>query len=709
MKQVFNKKGEIILGEVPAPVAGDDEILVQVYYSCISSGTEISVLKNQGKSLIKKALEKPENIKKVLDMIRERGIADSVAKIRNKIDAKTQTGYSASGVVLEAGKNVCGFKPGDFVACAGAGIANHAEFISVPSNLTVRLPEGLSLKIASTVALGAIALQGVRRCSPEIGSYVVVIGLGILGQITSQLLKASGCRVMGIDINENRINKAISLGLYKGVSAKSSDIVKEVIQNTNGFGADAVIITAASGSDLLINQSVEMCRRKGKVVIVGDVAINIKREEFYKRELDVLISTSYGPGRYDDNYEVKGFEYPYAYVRWTEKRNMDEYLKLISENKLDIEALIEATFPIESAKEAYEYIKSDKRPLIVILEYNPESKPVDKISFEYKADIKDEKINVGIIGAGSFTQDVHLPNLGKLKDIFNIYAICSKVGGEAESLARQYKAYIATTDYNRILNDEKIKLVLVSTRHNLHAKIAIDSLKAGKAVFVEKPMALNVRELLELKEIIEKTKIPYMVGFNRRFSPYSAKIKEIIKNRTNPLIINYRMNAGYIPKEHWVHNEEGGGRNIGEACHIYDLFNFFTDSEFYCVSAHSITPLSGQYLINDNFSATIKYKNGSICNLIYTSMGSKAAPKEQMDVYFDGKNLYLNDFKELYLYDARIKLLDKGIQDKGHLNELKSFGEYLKGSYESGVIPLWQLIQATEISFEVEKQIKENW
>jgi predicted dehydrogenase/threonine dehydrogenase-like Zn-dependent dehydrogenase len=708
MKQVFNKKGEIMVGEVPAPIAGDDEILVQVYYSCISSGTEISVLKSQGKSLLKKALEKPQNIKKVLDMIKERGLADSVAKVRNKIDAKTQTGYSASGVVLEAGKNIYDFKPGDFVACAGAGMANHAEFISVPSNLTVKLPESLSLKAASTVALGAIALQGVRRCSPEIGSYVVVIGLGILGQIASQILKVSGCRVLGIDIDKNRINKALSFGLYKGINAKSSDIVHEIIQNTNGFGADAVIITAASESDSLINQSVEMCRRKGKVVIVGDVAINIKREEFYKRELDVLISTSYGPGRYDDNYEVKGFEYPYAYIRWTEKRNMDEYLKLASEKKLDIDALIEGTFPAESAKEAYEYIKSDEKPLIVLLEYNLESKPKNKISFEYKAGAKEGKINVGIIGAGSFTQDVHLPNLEKLKDIFNIYAICSKVGGEAESIARQYKAYIATTDYSQILNDENIELVLVSTRHNLHAKIAVDALKAGKAVFVEKPMALNENELLELKGIIEKTKIPYMVGFNRRFSPYSAKIKEIIKNRTNPLIINYRMNAGYIPKDHWVHNEEGGGRNIGEACHIYDLFNFFTGSEFYSISTHSITPLSEQYLINDNFSATIKYKNGSVCNLTYTSMGSRVAPKEQMDVYFDGKNLYLNDFKELYLYDARIKLLDKGIQDKGHLNELKSFGEYLKGNSEAQVIPLWQLIQATEISFEVEKQIKEN-
>ena len=708
MKQVFNKKGEIVVSEVPAPIAGNDEVLVQVYYSCISSGTEISVLKSQKKSLFKKALEKPQNIKKVLDMIRGRGLADSVAKVRTKIDAKMQTGYSASGVVLEAGKNIYDFKPGDFVACAGAGMANHAEFISVPSNLTVKLPEGLSLKVASTVAIGAIALQGVRRCSPEIGSYIVVIGLGILGQITSQILKASGCRVLGIDIDENRINKAMSFGLHKGINAKSYDIVHEIIQNTNGFGADAVIITAASESDSLINQSVEMCRRKGKVVIVGDIAINIKREEFYKRELDVLISTSYGPGRYDDNYEVKGFEYPYAYIRWTEKRNMDEYLRLASEKKLDIDALIEGTFPEESVKEAYEYIKSDEKPLIVLIEYNLESKPKNKVLFEYKGGVKEGKINIGIIGAGSFTQDVHLPNLEKLKDIFNIHAICSKVGGEAESLARQYKAHIATTDYKQILNDENIKLVLVSTRHNLHAKIAVDALKAGKVVFMEKPMALNEDELYELKEMIEKTRIPYMVGFNRRFSPYAVKIKEIIENRINPLLINYRMNAGYVPKEHWVHNEEGGGRNIGEACHIYDLFTFLTESQFVSVGTSSINPKTEFYQSSDNFITTIKYKDGSVCNLIYTSMGNENFPKEQMDMYFDGKMILLNDYKELSFFGINEKNLKSSIQDKGHYNELKVFGRYLKGKKDAEIIPLWQLIGATEISFKVDKQIKEN-
>ena len=708
MKQVFNKKGRIVVDDVPVPFIGDDEILVQVYYSCISSGTEVSVLKSQGKSLLRKALDKPQNVKKVFEILKEKGPVESISRIRKKIDSKDPIGYSASGAVIKTGKNIYNIKPGDFVACAGAGISNHAEFIAVPENLAVRVPEGLSLKSASTVALGAIALQGVRRCAPEIGENIVVLGLGILGQITAQLLKLSGCRVIGIDIDEDRITRAISLGLYRGINSVKTDAVKGVLLSTDGFGADAVIITAASRSEELINQSIEMCRRKGRVVIVGDIAINISREEFYKRELDVLISTSYGPGRYDDNYEIKGFEYPYEYIRWTEKRNMREYLRLIAEKKLDIGNLIEGTFAVESASDAYEFIKSDKKPLIVLLEYNHESEPVTEIAFKYETGKKEKKIDVGVIGAGSFTQETHLPNLEKLKDIFNICSICSKVSGEAESLARQYSAAIATTDYRQVLGDDNIQLVMITTRHDLHARIAMESLEAGKAVFVEKPMALDEDELFKLGKSIEKTKLPFMVGFNRRFSPHVRLVKRMVDESVSPLIINYRMNAGFIPRDHWVHTQEGGGRNIGEACHIYDIFNFLTDSEVNSICAKSISPVSEQYLSNDNFSVIIKYKNGSICNLIYTAIGATAFPKEQMDVYFDGKTIYLNDFRELYLYDGGVKLIDRRSQDKGHYDELKSLGDYLMGNDQADIIPLWQLLQATRISFEIEKQIRES-
>jgi predicted dehydrogenase/threonine dehydrogenase-like Zn-dependent dehydrogenase len=681
-----------------------------VYYSCISSGTELSVLKSGGKSLLKKVIDKPQNIKKVIEMIKEKGLISSIGRVKSKIETSTPLGYSAAGIVLETGKSVYDFKPGDRVACAGAGISNHAEFISVPVNLAVKVPESLSLESASTVALGAIALQGVRRAAPEIGSYVAVIGLGILGQLTVQLLNISGCRVIGIDIDKKRIEKAKSFGLYKGIDASTcGNVVEDVRRATGGYGADAVIITAASSGEALINQSVEMSRRKGKVIIVGDVLLNISREEFYKRELDILISTSYGPGRYDEDFELKGHKYPYEYIRWTENRNMLEYINLLSDGKVRVDNLIEAVFAVEDAPSAYEAIKTQDKPLIVILKYNLEAKYANRVDLKsaIAGFISGSRINVGLIGAGSFTRDMHLPNLEKLKSIFNIYAVCSKDGAEAAGVANQYGANFSTTDYREILKNGDIGAVLITTRHSLHARIAIDALNAGKAVFVEKPMALNDEELDELVAAIEKTKMPFTVGFNRRFSPYTEAAKELVKNRVSPLIINYTMNAGFIPKEHWVHTEEGGGRNIGEACHIYDLFNYFTDSNAQYVNAFSITAKSGQFLLNDNFCATIKYNDGSVCNLVYTALGAKSAQKEKMEIYYDSKMISLSDYKELKLYDLTEKTVKKGPQDKGHLEELRRFGQALLDKSENQVIPIEQLIEAARISFEVERQIKQ--
>ena len=710
MKQVFSKKGNIIVEEVPAPLISDNEVLVHVYYSCISAGTEISILKSQKKSLIRKAIEKPQNIQKLLKMLKEKGLSISISRVKSKITGKYPIGYSAAGVVLEIGKNIKTIKPGDRVACAGAGIANHAEFIAVPENLVVKVPDNLSLKAASTVALGAIALQGVRRCDAKIGDFVTVVGMGILGQITSQLLNISGCKTIGIDLDQRRVEKAISLGLYKGINATNVNAVDEVIKITNGYGSDSVIITAASSDELLLNQSIKMCRKKGRVVIVGDVLINIDREEFYERELDILISTSYGPGRYDEKYELKGYKYPYEYIRWTENRNMQEYLHLISEGKLKIDKIIERVYPVDEASIAYDKFKSSEKPLIVLLEYNKEAKPEKKlvlsdVGFGKRIKLKEKKIiNVGIIGAGLFAQEVHLPNLKKMENIYKIYAINCKSGSKAESIANNFGAIFATTDYSDILNDKNIDMVIIATRHNLHAPIAIDAAKAGKAIFLEKPLALNDKQLKELVAVLEKAEVPFTVGFNRRYSPFIVKVKQIINDRVSPLIVNYRMNAGLLPKDNWVYTEEGGGRNIGEACHIYDLYTYLTESEAQLVSAMSIESKTEHYKNSDNFLVNIKYKDGSVCNLIYTSLGAKSTPKEQMEIYFDNKLIYLNDYKELFVFDEQKKLIMKSIQDKGYYNQLKEFGNYLFDREKTGIIPLWQLVKATEISFEVEKK-----
>ena len=707
MKQVFIKRGVVIVENVPAPLVNDDEILIQVYYSCISAGTEIANIKVSEKSLIRRALDKPQDVKKILENLRASGLKDTIGKVKRKIETSNPIGYSASGIVLETGKNIKNIKIGDRVACMGARIANHAEFIAVPENLVAKIPGNLSFEKASTVTLGSIALQGIRRCDPKLGEFVTVIGLGILGQLTVQMLKVSGCKVIGIDLERSRVDRAIVSGMDSGFFAGETDVLGKVLLYTGGHGSDAVIITASSEKKEVINDAMKMCRKKGKVIIVGAVALDIEREEFYKKEIDLLISTSYGPGRYDEKYEMKGFEYPYAYIRWTENRNMQEYLDLIASKRINIDLLIEKVYKVEEASDAYDEFKSgSKKPLIVLIEYNKESLPGRKIiagNFEYNKD-NQGKINVAIIGAGNFAQAMHLPNLKKLPDLYYIYAIHSKIGNEAKSLAELYKASYSTTDFHEILNDKKISMVIIATRHNMHASIAIEAARAGKAVFLEKPMALNYQELNELANEINKAGVPFIVDFNRRFSPFSARIKEILKTRINPIIINYSMNAGFIPKEHWVHSEEGGGRNIGEACHIYDLFNFFTDSEVESINAVSINPKTEQYNYNDNFIATLKYKDGSLCNLIYTALGNTDFPKEQMEIYFDNKILFMDDYKSLKIFGLKEKGIISSIQNKGLYDIIFKFGKSIIN--KEILVPLWQLIQATEISFEVEKQIK---
>lgn len=704
MKQVILKKGRAVVEDIPAPVISENEVLVQVHYSCISTGTEITGLKRTGNTLAQSALRSPERILKALDMIRKKGFKSAVARVsslKEKEDAGTRTGYSASGVVLEVGNNIADLQPGDRVACAGAGIADHAEFIAVPRNLMVPVPGDLLLAPASTVTLGAIALQGVRRTDPKLGDNVAVIGLGILGQITAQLLKLSGCRVVGVDLDSSRVELATSLGLDRGLTS-SEDMVDEIIRFSGGEGVDSVIITASTPSSEVVNRAMKLCRRKGKVVIVGAVGMDIERKEFYARELDLLISTSYGPGRYDDEYELKGRDYPYAYVRWTENRNLAEYLRLLSEGKLEIEPLIGKVYSIDEAPQAYQSLSVESnKPLIVLLEYHREPTMERKIILSEPRPVRG-RINVAVIGAGSFVRKTHLPNLADLSRYYTIYAIADKDGTNARALASRYDASYATTDYREILKDKAIDLVIIGTRHHLHAGIAGAALRAGKTVLLEKPMALNRDELKELSRVIEETGIPFMMGFNRRFSPAIQKIKEVLSGRQESIMINYQMNAGYLPTDHWVHGSEGGGRNIGEACHIYDLFIHLTGSEPVSISASSINPRSGQYLRNDNFIATITFRDGSIGNLLYTSLGHPDLSKERMDIYYEGKAIRMDDYREIIFYGIEVQLPSVSQQEKGHHQELESLG--LRFTHGDALpIPIREMVEATEISFAVEE------
>jgi predicted dehydrogenase/threonine dehydrogenase-like Zn-dependent dehydrogenase len=642
----------------------------------------------------------------VYEIARNEGVVRTVKRVRGMLAAGLPTGYSAAGVVVGVGEEVADFQVGNRVACAGAGIANHAELIDVPVNLAVRIPEGLGTDAASTVTLGAIALQGVRRVQPTLGETVGVIGLGILGQLAVQLLRAAGCRVVGSDLDPTRIERALAHGLTHGVGA-GEDFAARCHELTDGFGADAVLITAATESDEVVRTAMQACRKKGRVVLVGDVGLHLQRSDMYEKELDFLISTSYGPGRYDDVYELEGQDYPLGYVRWTENRNMEEYLRLLAEGRISLEGLGEESFPVDEAGAAYEALKSgETKPLLVLLSYPERDGPEARTTRLRIHAPKADRIGVALVGAGGFAQGQHLPNLVKLRDRFELRCVMSRTGATAKAVATRAEAAYATTDLDEVLDDDAVGLVLISTRHDLHAPFALRALEGGKHVFVEKPLALTEAELDSIEAFYRGREGGplLMTGFNRRFSPSAARLLELLAGRTSPLVANYRMNAGYIPLDHWVHGPEGGGRNIGEACHVYDLFDFLTRAEETAVQAQAIAPPSRHWAANDNFVATIGYADGSVCTLTYTALGHRDHPKERLEVFADGAVFSLDDYKSLTV-DGKPGGWRSTTVKKGHLEELEALAAALRDG-GPWPIPLEQQVQATRISFAVERQLR---
>jgi len=715
MKQVMIKSGKAVLEKVPAPHVEPGTILVGVMYSCISIGTEMSGLKSSEVPIWKRALKDPKKVKKVLEMATTQGVFKTHRLIKGVISSEQPTGYSAAGVVLEIGEGVKDILVGDYVACAGSQCAYHAEIIRIPCNLAAKIPENVSLKSASTVTLGAIALQGVRRAQPTLGETFVVIGLGIIGQLTIQILRANGCRIIGADIDPERVCMAEKMGLDLGIYYDNGSHIEQVSRLTDGIGCDGVIITAATPSHEVVSTAFQMCRKKGRVVLVGDVGLNLDRSDFYHKELDFFISTSYGPGRYDHAYEEKGMDYPVSYVRWTENRNMMEYLRLLSQGNVRVDPLISKIYPIEKVTEAYETLKQDEqRPLMVLLSY-PEDKDLNATKHTIpnllaKPAIKG-CIRIAVIGAGSFAKDMHLPNLQSLPNDYHIQAVVSRSGHNAHTTTKQFGANYASTSYQKVLNDPEVDTVLIATRHNLHATMVLQALTAGKHVFVEKPLCLTQNELDEIKAFYDlKSETQHsnppvlMTGFNRRFSVYARRIKEIVANRSNPMIINYRMNAGYMPLNHWVHTEEGGGGNMGEACHIYDLFTYITGAEATHVRAQAITPRTAHYSRLDNFVSTVAFDDGSVATLTYTALGSRDYPKEKMDIYVDGNVLIMNDYRNLIIHGTKIKGIQTKFSEKGQKAEILAYAKALKTGGE-WPIALWEQIQAMKIALQVEEDL----
>jgi len=695
MKQVVIKGGKIDVEDSIVPNILKDTVLVKVSYSCISTGTELSSVASRS-NLLKTALERPDLVKLLIKKFKDSGLKSTMDLVKSKISIPTPLGYSCAGIVIES--NIPEFKEGDRVAVAGAGIANHADFVVAPKNLVTKIPDKVSLKDASYTTVSSIALQGVRRIDPKIGDTYIVFGLGLLGQITCQLLRANGCKVIGYDINKD----VVDLAKKQGFNSTTKDLKNYVFDKTNGIMADGVIITAATKAKGLLDSTFSCVRRKGKVVVVGDVLFDFKREELYKKELDLLISTSYGPGRYDTNYELKGQDYPVSYVRWTENRNMSAVLDLVASNQLDYSVFNTKVFKINDAKKAYDELKN-KKIMVGVLEYEKEAQIITKkISTDVEA-IKD-KIKVGVIGPGSFVSSVHLPNLKSIS-AYQIYAICANEGLVAKSIAATYNARYYSTDYHKLINDKNIDLIFIGTRHDTHGKIVLESLKAGKHVFVEKPLCINKSELVEIENYLQKHKNQIlMIGHNRRYAPLAEKIKQEFFDIKK--MMYYRVNAGYISMDHWVQDGKQGTRILGEMVHFIDFFNYFSESDPVSVNVSSLENTGYEINKTDNLIATIEYENGDVATLLYTAMGSKEMDKERFEVFGAGKSAILDDYKRVTIY-SNTKTNFSSKQDKGHYNELVTLGEAIRGKTKID-IEINQGISATKIAFEIIDKLRNN-
>jgi polar amino acid transport system substrate-binding protein len=686
MKQVIQnfKSGNLYVDDVPMPSLSEGMVLVENEYSLISAGTERSTVKVAQANLLGKAKQRPDLVAQVIQNVKKEGLAATINKVKTKLDSLKAMGYSTAGTVLTSLDTKGVFKPGDRVACAGLDYATHSEIISVPQNLIAKVPDNVSLDEAAFTTLGAIALQGIRQADPKLGEKVCVIGLGLLGQLTVQMLRANGCTVMGIDMSEDLIKLAENSGANKASHRNDPNLISVCENLTNGNGFDAIIITAATSSNDPVVLATEIARKKGKIVIVGAVKMDIPREPyFYKNELELKISCSYGPGRYDINYEELGMDYPYAYVRWTEQRNMEAFLDLLSQKVIDVKPLITHVFDIAEAEHAYDIVmgKRKERHIGILLKYGEnEHKHASKTVVNNG---KPGHVNVGFIGAGSFAQSYLVPNVKAWGA--SLDGVVTSRGITSKNVLDKFTFNFCSTDIKDILSKSDIDTVFIATPHVSHAELVIESLKAKKNVFVEKPLAMNLDQLRDVVKAQSEYSTPIMVGFNRRFAPVSEEIKNEIKSTGEPVVVNIRVNAGFIPKDHWSQLAEvGGGRIIGEICHFIDLMQFFTDGNPIKVYAESISSDNERIMPDDNVAVVVKFDDGSIGNLTYVANGDKSLPKEYIEVYSGGKVGIINDFRNGFLHKEGkvIKLKSSG---KGHKEEVHQFLENIKEGKNSPI------------------------
>jgi predicted dehydrogenase/threonine dehydrogenase-like Zn-dependent dehydrogenase len=693
------KTGETILETIPAPEVKRGHILIQTSRSLVSLGTERMLVEFGKSNLISKARQQPDKVKQVLDKIKTEGLMPTLEAVFNKLEQPLPLGYCNVGKVIAVGEGVSEFNIGDRVASNGA----HAEVVCIPKNLVALIPDAVSDEEAAFTVIGSIGLQGIRLLNPTFGETIVVIGMGLIGLLTAQMLKANGCQVIGVDLDQSKLDLAKTWGIIPFNPKSDGDIVKFVENYTNGIGCDGVIITASTKTDEIISQAARMSRKRGRIILVGVVGLNISRAEFYEKELTFQVSCSYGPGRYDENYEQRGQDYPLSFVRWTEKRNFEAILQAIASGNIKVKEMITEVVAIEDYQKIYGNIGSS-RSIASILKYNE-----NQSEFATKVNINPfvkaaGKANIGIIGAGNFTKMTMLPILKKTTA--NLYSIASAGGVTGTALAKKYNINFSTTDYNSILKDANVDLVLVTTRHNNHADLVIECLQNNKNVFVEKPLAITPEQLEKVEKAYQENGYnnAIHVGFNRRFSPHAQKLKSVLG--TAPMNIIATMNAGTIPANVWVHDMQvGGGRIIGEACHYIDLITFLTGSKVksVCMNAMGINPQEN----TDNATILLQYENGSTGVINYFANGSKSYEKERIEVYSQERTAVINNFRKLETYGFKNLKSFKTKLDKGHKTQFEKLVETTtKGG--NPLIPFDEIINTTKASFAAIESLKQG-
>jgi predicted dehydrogenase/threonine dehydrogenase-like Zn-dependent dehydrogenase len=705
MKQVVQnyRTGELKVEELPPPALKPGGVLVRTAYSLISAGTERMVVETAQSSLVGKARSRPDLVRQVFDTFKREGLRSTYEKVKSKLTQMKALGYSASGVVTAVGRDVKEFKVGDRIACAGAGYASHAEVIFVPKNLCAKLPDGASLESACYTTVGAIALQGIRQADTRLGEAVAVIGLGLVGQLTVQLLKAAGCQVVGVDIDK----AACNLAKLSGADLVASDWQSAraaCMSLTEGRGADCVLITAGTKSNEPIELAGELARDRARVIVVGLVGMDVPRHTYYTKELDLRLSRSYGPGRYDPEYEEKGNDYPIGYVRWTERRNMEAFLRLVADGKINTELLTTHRFSVSKAEDAYKLILSrdGERYCGVVLKYTSADQPLPAYDSPARAKtLARDELGVSFIGAGNFARGVLLPII-KREPKVHLISLATATGISAKNTSAQFGFAHSTTDHEEILGSDQSQVVFIATRHDSHAQLAAEALKRGKSVFVEKPLATTEDGLREVLTAVRESNGLLMVGYNRRFAPLAEEIKAKFGSRTGPMTIIYRVNAGQLPAEHWSHDAtEGGGRIIGEVCHFIDFIQYLTGALPARAFAEAVPQKQVAGFVDDSVVVSMTMTDGSIASIVYTASGDSSVAKEQVEIFCDRSVAGIDDFKSGYFVrEAKRIKLGGGSQDKGHAAEISAFLKAARGRADAP-ISLESLVATSLASFAI--------